>query len=44
MAHKSVVFYRDAKSGQRVTEDYARKHPSTTEREIVYVPSPKKEK
>lgn len=37
--------YRDAKDGQFVTENYADKHPSTTEKERVridkYVP-PKK--
>jgi hypothetical protein len=42
MKHTPIVFYRDSKTGQRVTQQYANRHPSTTEREIVYRPSPKK--
>jgi len=30
---KTVDFYRDAITGQRVTEAYADKHPKTTEHE-----------
>ncbi len=35
------VVDRSAKTGRFVTETYAKKHPSTTEREHVYVPAPK---
>jgi hypothetical protein len=38
------VVHRDSGDGQFVTEDYADKHPRTTEREHVYVPAPKTDK
>jgi hypothetical protein len=34
MADKKTV-HRDSKSGEFVTPDYAKKHPSTTEKERV---------
>ena len=40
--HKPEVFFRNSINGQRVTQTYANKHPETTERQIVYRPSPKK--
>jgi hypothetical protein len=38
----SVVIYRNAKNGQLVTEEYAKKHPATTEREVRPAPKPKR--
>jgi len=32
----SHYIYRDAKTGRIVTEEYAKKNPSTTVREAVY--------
>ncbi len=40
MTTKKVV-YRDSGTGRLVTQDYAKSHPKTTEREHVYVPAPK---
>lgn len=42
MKHTPVVVYRNSKNGQITTPQYAQKHPSTTEREVVYRPSPKR--
>lgn len=33
-ARKTTALYRDSKTGQIVTEEYAKKHPATTEREV----------
>lgn len=42
MGSQTKIVHRDSKDGQFVTEDYADKHPSTTERErIRIVPSGK---
>jgi hypothetical protein len=38
------VVFRDSEDGKFVTEDYAKRHPRTTEREHVYVPAPKTDK
>ncbi len=38
------TIYRDSEDGQIVKQDYAEKHPRTTEKERVYVPAPKKDK
>jgi hypothetical protein len=35
------VIYRDSKTGQITTQQYAQRHPATTERQHVYVPAPK---
>jgi len=40
MATKTVVMPRDAKTGQIVTEKYAKAHPSTTTIEHRKVPAP----
>jgi hypothetical protein len=37
---KTVTVNRSAKSGQFVTEKYAKSHPATTEREHYRVPAP----
>jgi hypothetical protein len=42
MKHTPVVIYRKANDGRITTEQYAKKYPATTEREVVYRPSPKK--
>jgi hypothetical protein len=42
MKHTPIVVYRNSVNGRMTTERYADKHPRTTEREIVYRPSPKK--
>lgn len=42
MKHTPIVIHRNSKNGQTVTPQYAAKHPATTEREVVYRPSPKK--
>jgi hypothetical protein len=42
MKHTPVVVYRNSKNGQITTQQYAVRHPATTERETVYRPSPKK--
>jgi hypothetical protein len=42
MKHTPIVVYRNSVNGRIVTENYADRHPRTTEREIVYRPSPKK--
>lgn len=34
---KTKVIYRDSGTGQIITEQYARKHPKTTEKERVKV-------
>jgi hypothetical protein len=36
------VIYRRSDNGQLTTEQYADKHPKTTEREVVYVPNKNK--
>jgi hypothetical protein len=36
MAQKKVI-YRDSKSGQITTQQYAQRHPATTERQHVPV-------
>lgn len=36
--------YRDSEDGQWVTQDYAEKHPRTTEKERVRVTPPSKKK
>ncbi len=38
------IIYRDSETGQLTTQGYAAKHPKTTEREKVNVPSPKRGK
>ncbi len=38
----SKYVYRRADTGKFTTPDYAKQHPKTTEKERVYVPSPKK--
>lgn len=35
------VIYRDSVTGHIVTQEYAERHPRTTERQHVYVPAPK---
>ncbi|WP_461095396.1 hypothetical protein [Spirosoma gilvum] len=40
MTKKTI--YRRSDNGQITTSDYAKKHPSTTEKERVNVPSPNK--
>ena len=35
------TIYRSSKTGRIVREDYAKKHPATTEKERVRVPSKK---
>ena len=42
MKHTRLHIYRSSKTGQIVTESFAKKHPATTERETVYRPSPKR--
>jgi hypothetical protein len=42
MKHTPVVIYRKSTNGQITTPQYAKTHPATTEREIVYRPSPKR--
>jgi hypothetical protein len=42
MKHTPVVIYRNSKTGEITTQQYAVRHPATTEREVVYRPSPKK--
>ncbi len=42
MKHTPVVIYRNAITGRIVPPRYAANHPRTTEREIVYRPSPKR--
>lgn len=42
--HTPKVIYRDSRDGQFVPKPWADKHPNTSEREIVYTPSPKKGK
>lgn len=43
MASKtSKIIYRSAVNGRIVTPQYATQHPRITEKERVYVPSPKK--
>lgn len=42
LKHTPIVVYRNSITGRIVTEQYADRHPRTTEREIVYRPSPKK--
>lgn len=37
--YKTIVIYRDAITGQIVSEAYAKKHPRTTTREVRKVPS-----
>lgn len=39
---KRVIVYRDSKDGQFVTQQFAVRHPATTERQHVYVPAPNK--
>lgn len=41
---KKIEHYRDAKTGEYVTPEYAKKHPSTTVKETdkIKTPSPKK--
>jgi len=41
MAEKKVI-YRDSKTGQITTQRYADRHPATTERQHVTVPTKKK--
>jgi glyceraldehyde-3-phosphate dehydrogenase/erythrose-4-phosphate dehydrogenase len=41
--NKKVIF-RDSGTGQFITEEYAKKHPKTTERERVDIGKPKKDK
>lgn len=41
--NKKVIF-RDSETGQFVKEEYAKKHPKTTEREHVDIGKPKKDK
>lgn len=36
--------YRNAKDGQFVDKDYAKKHPATTEREVRPAPKPSPKK
>lgn len=38
------TIYRDSETGQITTEDYAKRHPKTTEKERVPVVKPKKKK
>jgi hypothetical protein len=40
MTTKKTV-YRNSENGRLVTQQYARNHPSTTEKQHVYVPAPK---
>jgi hypothetical protein len=42
MKHTPIVVHRNSVTGRMVTPRYAANHPRTTEREIVYRPSPKK--
>ena len=42
MKHTPVVIYRNSKTGEITTQRYADRHPASTEREVVYRPSPKK--
>ncbi|AZO29997.1 hypothetical protein EJ071_23115 [Mesorhizobium sp. M1B.F.Ca.ET.045.04.1.1] len=38
------TIYRDSETGRIMTEDYAKRHPGTTEKERVVVVPPKKKK
>jgi len=38
---KTVTIYRDAKTGEIVTEKYAKTHPATTEKETRPAPKPR---
>jgi len=42
MATKKKVIYRNSKTGEITTREYAERHPATTEREHVTVKKPKK--
>lgn len=42
MKHTPIVIYRNSITGRIVTPQYGHNHPRTTEREIVYRPSPKR--
>jgi hypothetical protein len=42
MAVKKKTVYRDSDKGGFVTEEYAKRHPKTTEKERVRVTQPKK--
>jgi len=33
-SYKTIIIYRDSRTGRIVTEAYAKKHPSTTTREV----------
>lgn len=39
---KTKIIYRNSKNGQITTENFAKKHPSTTEKEKVKIPKKKK--
>jgi hypothetical protein len=39
---KITIHYRRADNGEYTTEKYAKKHPTTTVKETVHVPSKKK--
>ena len=34
---RTIVIYRDARTGRIVSEAYARKHPNTTVREVRHI-------
>jgi hypothetical protein len=36
-----IVIFRNSKNGRFVKEQYAKKHPSTTEREVIKQPNSK---
>jgi hypothetical protein len=40
MSEKKKTVYRDSESGQFTTERYSDRHPSTTEKERVWVAPP----
>jgi hypothetical protein len=37
--HRTMIIYRDSVSGRIVTAEYAKRHPSTTTREVRIVHS-----
>ncbi len=43
MADKKTI-YRSSETGRIVKEEYAKKHPNTTEKERVRVPPPSRKK